>query len=109
MAPATQDVGDRERFAIATQEIHAFGDRLEHAELDAVVDELGEVPRARAARMHVSPFDGAPPEHRFDKRGPIHVAAAYGTRAPARAGDPGRGIQPHTPTYPNGQRAGRRK
>src|SRR3546814_19300737 len=87
MAPATQDVGDRERFAIATQEIHAFGDRLEHAELDAVVDELGEVPRARAAGMHVSPFYAERPENRFDKRYRIHVAADHQARTPPTPAD----------------------
>ena len=40
--------------AVALQQLHALADRLQHPELDAVVDQLGEVPRARRAGVHVA-------------------------------------------------------
>ena len=45
-----EHAGDVERVAVALEQVDAFADRLQHAELDAVVDELREVARARAAR-----------------------------------------------------------
>lgn len=93
MGPAAQHLGDRQPLAVALEELDALGDRLQHAELDAVVDELDEMAGACAAGVHVAALGRERDEDRLDSRHGVllaarrHEAGAFaGTReAAARA------------------------
>ena len=51
---ALQHPADVERFVVMREQVEALAERLHHAELDPVVDELDEIAGAGRAGMYVS-------------------------------------------------------
>jgi hypothetical protein len=87
MAPGVEHVGHRKRLGVGLEQAHPFADGLQHAELDAVVHELGEVPRARRARMHIAAVDSEALQDRLDEGHRLRVTSDHEARAEACALD----------------------
>ena len=85
MFPAAQDIGDRERFAVVLQQVHALADRLQHAELDAVVHQLDEVAGAGLAGVHITAVDGELAQDRLDRGHRLDLTADHEAGTMARA------------------------
>lgn len=62
---------------ISLQKVDSFADRLEHPELDPVVDELREVAGARGARVDVAALHSKIDQDRLDPRHRFRVAARH--------------------------------
>jgi hypothetical protein len=85
MVPALEHGGDVELRAVVRQQVETFAYSLQHPELDAVVNKLGEMPRPRRSRMHVTPLGGERAQGRFYPRDRLAFATDHETWPMARA------------------------
>src|SRR3954470_4829842 len=77
MPPASQNIGGRQLFAVAFEEIDAFADRLQYAKLNAVVDEFHEVAGAGTTRVDVAAGHSQLPEDRLNDGNGVPIAPVH--------------------------------
>ena len=87
VAPAAKHVRNRHALVIVLEQVDALADRLQHAELDPVVDQLHEVAGTWRPGVNIAALDRESLEDRLDARDSLPLAADHEAGAMQGAGN----------------------